>query len=59
MSQYIQVDEEEYEHLVASNIRLDNAIKQCKSYFTLDSIMDNTNTDCLDILKFIKTGLKK
>jgi hypothetical protein len=59
MAEYIKVDEQEYEQLVASNERLDNAIKQCKSYFTLDSIMDNTNTDCLQVLEFIKTGLKK
>jgi len=38
--------------------RLDSAIKQCESYFTLDSVMDNTNTDCLEILKYIKTGNK-
>jgi len=38
--------------------RLNSAIKQCESYFTLDSIMNNTNTDCLEILKYIKTGDK-
>lgn len=59
MAEYVQVDEKEYEQLLASQERLDTAIKQCGTYFALDSHMDEVNSCALEILNYIKTGLKK
>jgi len=36
--------------------RLDEAIKNCGTYVTLDSVRQLVNDDCLIILKWIKTG---
>ena len=57
MTEYVQVDEEEYEQLLDSQERLDTAIKQIETYFAPDSHMDDVNSGMLKILKFVKTGL--
>ena len=56
MTEYVQVDEQEYEQLLASQERLDTAIKNCKTYFAPDSHMDGVNSGCLEILEYVKTG---
>ncbi len=56
MTEYLQVDKEEYDTLLAIQERLDSSIQGCETYFAPDSHMDLVNSGTLEILKYVKVG---